>query len=72
MIRASSPRIRCARCLRLTRRDNAVHGFGRDCAARLGLIAPVPRVRAAPQDGPDLFDAAAEAPPGPLSATEAA
>ncbi len=49
--------VRCARCFKKTRQDRAVQGFGRDCAARLGLTIPAPRVRSDPQDGPDLFDA---------------
>lgn len=34
-----------------------VHGFGIECATLLGLVAAVPRLRAGPQTGPDLFDA---------------
>lgn len=49
--------VRCARCSKPTRTDRAVHGFGRDCAQRLGLIAPAARADAVPQDGPDLFAA---------------
>jgi hypothetical protein len=48
---------RCLRCSKPTRQDRAVHGFGRDCAERLGLIASTPRVHSGVQYGPDLFAA---------------
>lgn len=50
----------CARCSRLTAVESLVLGFGPDCAQRLGLTVPKPRIRAGGQDGPDLFDTADE------------
>jgi hypothetical protein len=38
------------------------HGFGEDCAAKLGLIVAVPRLRAGEQTGADLLDVLAEEP----------
>jgi hypothetical protein len=51
------PLKRCARCGHLTRADRMVKGFGRDCAALLGLIGGTVDVG---QDGPDLFDVLAD------------
>lgn len=51
---------RCARCWKPTRTERLVHGFGRDCAERLGLIVPAPRVHAAAQSGPSLLDSLVE------------
>jgi hypothetical protein len=44
---------RCPRCGHLTRADRMVKGFGRDCAAQLGLIGRTVDVG---HDGPDLLD----------------
>jgi hypothetical protein len=33
-----------------------IHGFGEDCAAKLGLIVATPRVRSGEQTGDDLLD----------------
>jgi hypothetical protein len=46
----------CARCRRATRVDRLVHGFGEDCAAKLGLIATTPRLHVHAQTGPDLLN----------------
>nr|WP_296075179.1 hypothetical protein [uncultured Actinoplanes sp.] len=46
-------RRRCARCGHLVRADRMVKGFGRDCAAFLGLVGSTVDVG---QDGPDLLD----------------
>lgn len=46
---------RCRRCSKVTARERMVHGYGRDCAERLGLIA-AKRTRATAQNGTDLFD----------------
>lgn len=46
----------CARCHKRTRVDRLVHGFGEDCAAKLGLITTFVRLRATPQSGTDLLD----------------
>lgn len=45
----------CARCGHPTRVDRMVHGFGVDCAAKLGLIVATPRLRVDDQTGPDLL-----------------
>ncbi|MGA5300366.1 hypothetical protein ACPCHT_10580 [Nucisporomicrobium flavum] len=50
---------RCPRCGHLTRADRMVKGFGRDCAAQLGLTA---RSVDTGHVGPDLFDLLAEEP----------
>lgn len=47
------PLKRCARCGHLTRADRMVKGFGRDCAAMLGLIGGTTDTG---QQGPDLLD----------------
>jgi hypothetical protein len=39
-----------------------VHGFGVDCAAKLGLIVATPRLRVDDQTGMDLLDLLAEEP----------
>jgi len=39
-----------------------VHGFGADCAAKLGLVVAVPRLHFDEQTGPDLLDLLAEEP----------
>lgn len=52
----------CARCGHPTRVDRMVHGFGEDCAAKLGLIVAVPRLRVDDQTGTDLLDLLAEEP----------
>jgi hypothetical protein len=44
---------RCPRCGHPTRADRMVKGFGRDCAAQLGLIG---RSVDTGHDGPDLLD----------------
>lgn len=44
---------RCARCGHPTRADRMVRGYGRDCAALLGLVGDTVDVEHA---GPDLFD----------------
>lgn len=49
-----APRRQCARCGHLTRADRMVKGFGRDCAAQLGLLGRSVDVG---QQGADLFDA---------------
>ncbi|HEY0536269.1 MAG TPA: hypothetical protein VGD29_32180 [Actinoplanes sp.] len=51
------PLKRCARCGHLTRADRMVKGFGRDCAAMLGLIGGTTDVG---HHGPDLLDVLAE------------
>jgi hypothetical protein len=53
------PLKRCARCGHLTRADRMVKGFGRDCAAMLGLIGGTVDVG---QQGPDLLDVLADEP----------
>lgn len=52
----------CARCGHPTRVDRMVHGFGEDCAAKLGLIVSVPRLHAGDQTGTDLLDLLTEEP----------
>jgi hypothetical protein len=47
------PMRRCPRCGHLTRADRMVKGFGRDCAAQLGLVGRTVDVG---HDGPDLLD----------------
>ena len=47
---------RCRRCGHLVPRGPLFEGYGIDCAVRLGLLPGTARVRAARQDGPDLFD----------------
>ena len=44
---------RCPRCGHLTRADRMVKGYGRDCAAQLGLIGRSVDVG---HRGPDLLD----------------
>jgi hypothetical protein len=51
------PLKRCARCGHPTRADRMVKGFGRDCAALLGLIGGTVDVG---QSGPDLLDVLAD------------
>ena len=52
----------CARCGHPTRVDRMIHGFGEDCALKLGLIVAVPRLRTDEQTGTDLLDLLAEEP----------
>jgi hypothetical protein len=52
----------CARCGHPTRVDRMVHGFGEDCARKLGLIVATPRVDAGEQTGTDLLELLAEGP----------
>ena len=47
------PMRRCPRCGHPTRADRMVKGFGRDCAAQLGLIGRSVDVG---HEGPDLLD----------------
>ncbi|GAB2945141.1 hypothetical protein GCM10027280_37450 [Micromonospora polyrhachis] len=51
----SAPR-RCRRCGHPVPRGRLFEGYGIDCAIRLGMLPGTARVRAAPQEGPDLFD----------------
>ena len=44
---------RCPRCGHPTRADRMVKGFGRECAAQLGLVGRSVDVG---HEGPDLFD----------------
>ncbi|MFI7599138.1 hypothetical protein [Actinoplanes sp. NPDC049681] len=44
---------RCPRCGHLTRADRMIKGYGRDCAAQLGLIG---RTVDTGHAGPDLLD----------------
>jgi hypothetical protein len=52
----------CARCGVATRVDRLIHGFGSDCAAKLGLTVTMIRLRSTVQDGPDLLDVLAAEP----------
>ncbi|MCO8271108.1 hypothetical protein M1L60_10935 [Actinoplanes sp. TRM 88003] len=47
------PMRKCPRCGHQTRADRMVKGFGRDCAAQLGLIG---RSVDTGHEGPDLLD----------------
>jgi hypothetical protein len=53
-------RRRCRECGHWARIDRMIDGAGSDCAERLELAVSTPRVRADPQTGPGLFDAAAD------------
>lgn len=44
---------KCPRCGHLTRADRMIKGYGRDCAAQLGLIG---RTVDTGHTGPDLLD----------------
>ena len=48
-----APMRKCPRCGHLTRTDRMVKGYGRDCAAQLGLIG---RATDTGHSGPDLLD----------------
>lgn len=50
---------RCPRCGHLTRADRMIKGYGRDCAAQLGLIG---RTVDTGHSGPDLLDLLGEDP----------
>jgi hypothetical protein len=61
-VTARAPVRRCARCGHPTRADRMVRGYGRDCAALLGLTG---RTVDTGHAGPDLLDLLAPARPQP-------